>query len=368
VKKNLGKIVLFLILIVINIDASEEYRWSASIDKKEAYINEAVHLHYSCEFNSRDELHVIEFNPVGKYKDYDIHLLSEIEKIENGKRVNEFEFVAFLKTSGYIEFEFDVLMKKTNQDSIENTVLGRDNAGYEQFSKKLIKQKKLSLNVLPNDIKLVGDFNFSIKKDKPSVNAYEPYHFEIIIDGVGNLDKLEMIDLNITNAKVFTSKPKKEYTLTKDGYKGLWSQKFAIVASKNFQFPPIKYIYFSPSTKKQKEFEVKAFDVEVKELYKKDELLDKKDTSELVFKQEYLYYVLVFVLGFLLGKIKIKKEKTKHVDMDFKNKVDRCKSLDELLMLLVIKDSSKFCDIIDKIEKEQLGLAEAKKMVFKVRI
>lgn len=362
-KKNLGKIVLFLILIFISLDANEEYRWSAYIDKKEAYVNEAVHLHYSCEFNTRDELHVIEFNPVGKYKNYDIHLLSEVERIENGKRINDFEFVAFLKTSGVIEFEFDVLMKKTNQDSIENTVLGRDNAGYEQFSKRLIKQKKLSLRVLPNNMVLVGDLNFKIKKDKPSVSAYEPYHFEIIIEGSGNLDKLEMLDLNISDAKVFASKPKKDYTLTKNGYKGSWSQKFAIVASKNFQFPSIVYRYFNPFTKEQKEHELKAFNVEVKKLYKKDDLLDQKEDSELVFKQEYIYYILVFLTGFLLGKIKIKKQITKYADMEFKNKVESCKNIDELLIMLVINDASKYCDIIDKIEKKQLGLEEAKKIL-----
>ena len=96
-KKNLGRIALFLVLVFIGLDASDEYEWSASIDKKEMYINEAVHLHYSCKFNTKDELHVIEFNPVGKYKDYDIYLLSESEKIEDGKRINDFEFVAFLK-------------------------------------------------------------------------------------------------------------------------------------------------------------------------------------------------------------------------------------------------------------------------------
>ncbi|WP_373072694.1 hypothetical protein [Sulfurimonas sp.] len=364
-KRNLGRVILFLSLIIINLYSNEEYRWSASIDKTQAYVNEAVHLHYSCKFNSRDELHVIEFNPVGEYKDYDIHLLSEIERIEDSKRINDYEFVAFLKTSGFVEFEFDVLMKKTNQDSIENTVLGRDNAVYEQFSKKLIKQKKLSLNVMANNIPLVGDLNFTIKKDKPSVSAYEPYHFEIIIDGVGNLDKLQMIDLNISGVKVFTSTPKTDYKLTKDGYKGFWSQKFALVTDKSFQFPSIKYTYFNPFEKRSKEYEVKAFDIEVKELYKKDELLDKIERDEIVFKQEYIYYLLVFILGFLLGKVKIKKSKTKSVDTEFKNKVDSCKNLDELLILLVINNSSRFSDIIRKIEKKQIELEVAKKMLIK---
>ena len=303
-KRNLGRIVLILTLIYANLFASDEYKWSAHIDKKEAYVGEAVHLHYSCEFNSRDELHVIEFNPAGSYENYDLYLLSEVETIKDGKRVNEFEYVAFLKKSGYVEFEFDVLMKKTNQDSIENTVLGRDNAGYEEFTKRLIKQKKLGIDVLPNDTRLVGDLSFKVKKDKPVVDAYEPYHFEITIEGIGNLDRLDSLDLNISDAKVFASKPKKDYKLTKEGYKGSWSQKFAIVASKSFKFPSISYKYFNPFTKDSKLYKLESFDVEVKKLYTKDELLDKKEKQEFVFKVEYIYYLLVFILGFFVGMIK----------------------------------------------------------------
>lgn len=362
-KKNLGNIVL-LLLIFINLDASQEYIWSASINKKEVYLNEAVHLHYSCQFNSKDELHVIEFDPVGKYKDYDIYLLSERESIINGKRVNDFEFIAFLKTSGHVDFEFDVLMKKTNQDSIENTVLGRDNAGYEQFSKRLIKQKKLSVEVLPNDIALVGGFNFKIKKDKPSIDAYKPYHFEITIEGIGNLDQLKPLDLNISGAKVFSTEPKKNYEINDGGFKGSWSQKFAVVSSESFKFPQIKYEYFDANLKQVKVYKSKPFEVEVRKLYKKEDLLDKKEEKSSFFKIEYLYYLLVFIFGFLVGKIKFKKTVPEKSDEIFKSKIDKCKNLDELLTILVINNSKKYAYIIEKIESKQIGLKEAKKIVF----
>lgn len=360
-KNNLGKILLYL-LIVANLE-SQEYVWSGYVDKKQVYVNEAVHLHYSCKFQNKDELHVIEFNPVGSYKDYDIHLLSESETIVNGKRVNDFEFVAYLKRSGNVDFEFDVLMKKTNQDSIENTVLGRDNADYEQFSKKWIKQKKLSVEVLPNDKKLTGDFNFKVKKDKPVADAYEPYHFEIIIEGVGNFDKLREFDLNISNAKVFSSKPKKDYDMTKDGFSGVWSQKFAVVSGENFTFPSISYDYFDLKDKKIKKYETQSFEVEVKPLYKKEDLLDKEEPKKSYFKFEYIYYALFFIFGFLAGKIKINKKVSNGSDDPFKSKVKNCKNINELLTLLVINDAEKYMLVIKKIESQQIKLSEAKKAV-----
>jgi hypothetical protein len=360
-KKHLGRIALLLLVLFTFIDA-QEYQWSASINKESVYVNEAVHLHYRCEFDSRDELHVIEFDPTGKYEAYDIYLLSESENIEDGKRVNEFEFVAFVKKSGKIDFDFDVLMKKTNQDSIENTVLGRDNAGYEEFSKKLIKQKRLSLNVLPNNVKLVGEFDFSIKKDDARIDAYEPYHLEIVIEGVGNLDKLDALDLNISDAKVFSSKPEKKYSLTKGGYKGSWSQKFAIVAQNNIVIPEISYSYFSPKSKVVKSFKENSFELKVNKLYKKEELLDKEEPKEALFKKEYLYYLLFFLLGFLSAKIKIKTFKKNKQKDSFASKIDACKDIDELMVLLVINDSAKYANIIEKIEDKQIGLSQAKSL------
>lgn len=357
-KNNLGKIII-LILIFININASE-YRWSASINKQKAYIFEAVHLHYSCEFNSRDELYVIEFNPVGSYKDYDIYLLSESENIVDGKRVNNFEFVAFVKESGLIEFNFDVMMKKTNQDSIENTVLGRDNTEFEQFSKKLIKQKTLSIDVKENSKKLVGEFKFLIKKDEVSLNSYEPFHYELIVEGVGNLDKIKPLDINISDTKVFTSKPKRNYILTKDGYKGRWSQKFAIVSKESFEFPSISYEYFDVIAKTLKSYSMDKFVVDIKELYKKEELLDLEDESRFVYKKEYLYYIFVFIAGFLVGRIKLHKADVSSQDKLFNEKIDLCKSLDELLLLLIINGSVKFANLIKMIESKQVSLQEAK--------
>jgi hypothetical protein len=361
-KSNLGKLIISLILVFTSLNA-QEYKWSASINKKNAYVGEAVHLHYRCKFNLIDELHVIEFNPVGKYKDFDIYLLSESEKIIDSKRVNDFEFVAFLKNSGKIEFNFDVLMKKTNQDSIDNTVLGRDNAEFAQFSKRLIKQEKLSIEVLPNDTKLVGDFKFKVKKDKPVVNAYEPYHFELIIEGVGNLNKLEAQDVNIQDAKVFTTEPKEDYILTKNGYKGVWSQKFAVVSNNDFEFSKIEYEYFSSKSGSVENYVVEPFKVQVKELYKRKGLIDKTDNKKEFFKAEYLYYFLIFLTGFVVGKIKFQKTKIKKVDEEFSDKVKKCKNIDELLVLLLIRNSSKYCDIIKKLELKKLSLKEAKNIL-----
>jgi hypothetical protein len=134
-RNNLGKIVLIsLIFLHLNAFAST-YKWSVESNKNVAMINEAVYIKYVCEYSDAAGLYVIEFNPVVDNEQYRIEILSEKERIIEGKKINTYEFIVYFKKAGKIELALDTTMKKTNKDSIQNTVLGRDNAYYEEFSK-----------------------------------------------------------------------------------------------------------------------------------------------------------------------------------------------------------------------------------------
>ncbi len=85
-RKNLGRFfIIFLLLFSSNVFAST-YAWSASVDKKSAYVNEAIFLKYMCSFSDRSELYSIDFNPVGEHENYTIKPLREQESIVDGKR------------------------------------------------------------------------------------------------------------------------------------------------------------------------------------------------------------------------------------------------------------------------------------------
>jgi len=132
-RKNLGNIsIIFILFFNLSLFASS-YEWSATANKKSAFVNEAILLKYMCKFSDRSELYTIDFNPVVENENYTIKPLSEQEQIVDGKRVNTFEYIAYVKRSGKMTFDFDMVMKKTNEDSIENTVLGRDNEQYEEL-------------------------------------------------------------------------------------------------------------------------------------------------------------------------------------------------------------------------------------------
>lgn len=366
-KKSLGKLVLlFVVLLQIQLLASQ-YEWTAHTNKTEAKIDEAIYLSYSCEFSDRARLYVIDFNPVTTNENYTIKLLSESEHIVDNRRVNSYEFVAFVHKAGQMAFEFDVAMKKTNEDSIQNSVLGRDNGEYEEYAIRLIRQKTLSVNILEMQSKFVGKMQMNIKADTPTTQSYEPFHFEVSINGIGNLHELKPLSFEIEGVKIFTEKPKTELKLTKDGYRGTWSQKFAFVSDKSFKVAEFKMSYFDLETQAKKELISNEIDVIVNEVYKKEDLLD-EDEQAFRFNFEYIYYFLTFIAGFLASKIKIKsRKKESSKDGLFREKIKNMKSLEELSMSLILEDESKYREVIEQINDNGVtSLKQAQKIVEKL--
>lgn len=364
-RKNLGRIFLTLFISLNSSLFASAYTWSATLSKTDAYLHEAVHLKYVCSFSNASELYAIEFNPSGEYEKFTIKNLSQSEQIIDGKRVNSYEFVAFAKEVGEIEFAFEAVMKKTTKESIENTVLGRDNVQKEDFTKEPFKQKILKVTVKETNTPLVGTFSIEEKKREPKVKAYEPYHTEVIIKGVGNFDALKPLEFNIDGVKVFAGEALKEYVLKDDGLHGTWSQKFAFVAESDFTIPNIDIEYFDPKEAAAATLSLDATDVSVEAGFSKDELLDEEPKKSFEFDYGYLYYLLAFAAGFLVAKIKIaKKAHDLSPDEEFGKKVEEAKSLDELMILLVLRDAKRYEKIIFEIETKKItSLKSAKRLI-----
>ena len=363
-RKNLS---IFLLLLFSTFDLlASEYKWSAYASKSEAYVNEAIYLKYVCEFSDRAELYNIEFNPVTHNDVYTIEPLSEHIKILDGKKINTYEYVVFVKKAMVMNFSFDVLMEKTTKASIENTVLGRDNIDYEEFAVTPLKTQDIEINIKETSSDIYGNLAIDIKKDEQELNAYEPFHLDIAISGKGNFHELKDIEFHIDNVKVFTQKPIEKIKLTKDGYKGSWSQKFAFIASKNFTIPSKAIEYFDKNSQSMKKLQMDSIDVKVKEIYKKSELLDEEDES-FTFEVKYLYYILTFIAGFLLAKLKFKRKIKDTKNTQLRDKIQNTKSLNELNMLLILNNQRKFHDILTAIDTNELSsLGEAKSKVMKL--
>lgn len=362
-KKNLGRIFL-VILFFLHIDIfASTYKWSAVADKKSAFVNEAIHLKYICEFSDRGELYFIEFNPIAENENYSIKLLSEAQAIVDGKRVNSYEFVAFIKKAKKIDFKFDAMMKLTTRKSIENTVIGRDNMKKEYFTYENIKQEVLSVDVLDAKSSLVGNFTLEAKHNQDVVKAHEPFHFDLNIRGVGNFQDFRPIVLKIDGVKIVSEKPSTKTILTKDGYSGTYQQKFAFIGERDFTVPAIGVDYFDLSSKSVKKLEAKQVEVKIGGGYTKNELLDSNEASTIKFKKEYLYLLLSFIAGFLVSKIKFKrKKKISGANEKLKKDITNAKTVDEIMFILALQNRKEFSEIVRKIESgDTISLKKIKK-------
>lgn len=367
-KKNLGRIFL-VILFFLHVDIfASTYEWSAVANKKSAFVNEAIHLKYICEFSDRGELYFIEFNPITENENYSIKLLSEAQAIVDGKRVNSYEFVAFVKKAKKIDFKFDVMMKLTTRKSIENTVIGRDNMKKEYFTFENIKQKVLTVDVLDAKSDLVGNFTLETKYNQNIVKAHEPFHFDLSIKGVGNFQDFIPISVKIDGVKIVSEKPSVKSVLTKDGYSGTYRQKFALIGERDFVIPAISIEYFELSSKSVKKLEAKQVEVKVSGGYKKNELLDSNELSILKFKKEYLYFSLSFVAGFLISKIKFRRKKKISTTREkLKKDITSAKTVDEIMFILALQNKKEFSEIVRNIENsDTVSLKKIKKSLLQL--
>ena len=360
---------IFISFLVLSFNAyAADYTWSVSANKKEAYVNEAIYLKYVCEFNDRGALYTIEFHPEVNNERYTIQPYSQNTRLVDNKRVSTYEYIAFVKKPMRVSFNFQALMKKTNRDSIENTVLGRDNADYEEFLATKVKLDTIKIDIKETGSKLIGHFSMEIKKDDLNVKAYKPFHLSVKISGSGNFDALESIDLDMEGVKVFSQEPVKNLELSMDGYEGVWVQKFAFIASEGFSIPMHSIEYFDRESHTKKSLVIEPIEVKVQKAYKKSELLDEKsETYSLDFIGDYIYYILTFITGYLLAKIKFKSKKSNTKNTQLRDKIQNTNSLDALSMLLILNNQRKFNDILTAIDLNELtSLAQAKKQAVKL--
>ena len=314
--------------------------------------HEALYLEYICEFEDRGELYTIDFNPAGENELYDLKLLSEDVSYKDGKRRNRYEFVAFVKKAQKVDFTFDMVMKKTTQDSIENTIIGRDNAQFVDYRSKHMRQETLSVDVEDAASDLVGSYEIQREFSSLQVKAYEPFHLSFTLKGNGNLQDIKALDIQVDGVKVFAQEPSRDIVLSKEGYIGKYHQKFAFVSEGNFTIPKVEIEYFDLGEQRKKRLVLEPLDVEVLSGYKAEELLDApQQQSQTFYKPQYLYYLLTFLAGYLVAQIKFQKmKKLQGKDAALIQKIAGAKNVDELLFVLALENNPSFDTIIRKIE------------------
>lgn len=345
--------------------AEKEYSWSATAGKSDLYRNEAVELEFVCRFADAGYQYVIEFAPPEEDPAFRTYMLSEKEQIVEGKRVNTYRFTLFPQQTGKMEIGFSALMRKTTKASIESTVIGRDNVEYLAFTDTKVDLPVLRFDVASHEAGLTGNFSLDVQIDKKQVQAYEPLHVLVRVEGRGDFDRFVPFELNISGVEVFAEAPEKRFELGPDGFSGAWVQRFALVAKEDFTLGAFGLDYFDPESGRARHLRSKAADIKVLPGAVPETLLDHdvKAPEPWSWEWRWLYYPLTFLAGLVLG-LNLKRAASKRGGgTEIRQQINRAESIKELLTLLVLSEEKGFADLIEALDVHQapMSLAAAKK-------
>ncbi len=133
-----------------------------------------------------------------------------------------------------------------------------------QWQKLFSNEAKLHVKALPDNLEIFGDFHISATVDKEEVEANKPLNLTLEIQGEGNLDDIKKFTLDIPNAVVYADEPSVDATVNNGTYQGVFKQKIAIVADRNYTIEPISFSYFDKNEQKKKTIQTQAFSITVK--------------------------------------------------------------------------------------------------------
>lgn len=365
-KQNPGKLFLWLLLSMTTLFAQEPYEWSVTASKHNVVVNEAVMLHYTCRFNDDGSLYTIEFKPPETTDSYRLYILSENERIRGGIRINEYLFLFFPMRAGSQHIDFTATMRHTTKASIENTVIGRDNVEDIDFSDKQVTLPPVELQVAPAAVGMVGRFTLDMQLSKKEVNAFEPIHLTLTVEGEGNFDQfVPFVIEDIPGVRIFTETPQKRYELSEHGFRGKWVQKLALVAEKGFRLDKFELAYFDIDDRKVKRLRSDAETIVVTKSAQREELLDSDEEEGASWEWSWAYfnYLLTFLTGWIAGRWLRKKPLEKIRDESLIGRIKRSDSAKALAMTLVLSADERFAPLITKLEKtpDAANLVQAKR-------
>ncbi len=133
-----------------------------------------------------------------------------------------------------------------------------------EWKKLFSNEAKLHVDPLPDNLEVYGHFDIRADVDKKEVYADKPVNLTITIEGEGNVDDIQKFDLNIPDAVVYADEPKVTAHLVNGQYKGMFTQKIAIVAEHDYTIPPVEFTYFDSKTQQKKTIRTKPIDIKVK--------------------------------------------------------------------------------------------------------
>lgn len=356
-KQSLGRLLALMILSVSGWGAT--YQWRVLEAPQSLYVHQSGVIRYECTFSTNAADYTIDFKPIGN-EDYKASILTQRDRIAEGKRVQTFDVLITPTKEGNVEVALEALIRHTTFASIENASIGRDNVKKYDFDDETAHLPKVLMVAKANAAALSGELTLEVKIDKRSVVAHEPVHMSLFIRGKGNLDQYVPYELNISGVNIFAEEPIRDISPDTAGFAGEIRQEFALVGSKSFVIPKISIDVFDTATQKIKRLQSDAVAIEVAQGYERTNLLDPPALHDWSGWMRYSLYGALVVLGVALGEAvrRLWKIRPRRKRKQF---YDDAKTSKELVILLALSGEKQYEPIIAELEAGTIELREAKK-------
>jgi hypothetical protein len=321
---------LLLLLLSISLFA-KAYNFEAKVDKNPSFIGESFKVKFIFSFDDEKKIAEVNFTPPTfnnlKIKD---------KNITQTKNSQIWIYTLYPTSDKNITISsayLDIALKKTNNKSLGN--FDEYDYDYDSLSSSPIILSLKNSNKPKITTKLYGKFDIkSFVKQEDRVTK-----LSIEVNGSGNFEDIGKFNLDIKDATIYEDEP----IIKSDSF----LQKFVIISQKSFTIPAFELVYTDSDSKKVVKKKTKSIFIEVKVKKEKDISKPKivKDN-----KTNFLWLLGGIVLGFLLSKLRFKKEKV--VDKKLYEKIKDAKNTKGILKLLLSFDSKKYEKIIKDLEDD----------------
>jgi hypothetical protein len=362
-KRNLGKII-FLWFINTTLAWGTTYQWSVIEQPTSLRVNQSGMVRYTCTYDGSASEYSIKMQFV-ENGNYTASILSQEDKIIQGKRIQTVNVLITPKVAGDFELKPNAIISFTSLGAVENTVLGRDNVGKDDVVETKVSLPSVKIHADENSIALTGKMSLEAHVDQPSVRGYEPLHLTIKVKGSGNLDQFIPYELNISGVKVFAEPPLKALTASRNGFEGEIVQEFALVARESYTIPPFSLSFFDTDKKQVVTLQTKPIGIEVGEGYEPSSLLDTPKVGDTTALKQYGMYTALVVFGILLGETArwLWKHRPRRKIKYF---WDEAQSSKELILLLALSGDKRYDEVIRALEEGTMSLGEGKRRLEEV--
>ena len=365
----------------------DEFSISMDMDKNDVYVGEPVKVDVKFRYKLSSKADKIMISPLNISDFWIKGTKKPVKTMLHDEVTQTYHYIVFPQKQG----DFEIKPIEANIG-----VFSRRNRGGNLFRdpffdslnqtlewKKYISNKLyIHVKPLPNNLEVYGKFNIKDSVDKTTVKANKPVNLTISINGIGNVDDIKKFALDIDDVVVYSDEPKIKTGLKDGVYGGVFTQKVALIADKDFTIPSLKFSYFDKDLKKVVTKKTAPIEIKVKggkvqvitpKLDTKENISPKLDkaNSNLVAKSNsfnqknvFLYLLVGFLLGILasVGFYKFKTKKINKAEMPIIKKIKRAKNDKELFETLLPwgKNDRYIKNILESLEENIYAKGETK--------